>query len=65
MGSWTETFVASVVSGLAASAVPADVEPMTAYMRHQFPFLGVKALGRRRRYGRRFQRRGGQPTSTK
>ena len=45
MGSWADTFVASVGSGLAARAVPADVEPMTAYMRHQFPFLGVKAPG--------------------
>lgn len=45
MGSWADTFLASVVSGLAASAVPADIEPMTAYTRHQFPFLGVKALG--------------------
>jgi 3-methyladenine DNA glycosylase AlkD len=35
--------VASVVSGLADAAVPADVGPMEAYMRHQFPFLGVKA----------------------
>lgn len=43
MGPWAETYVASVGRGLAAAAVPADVGPMTAYMRHQFPFLGVKA----------------------
>jgi len=43
VGSWAESYVASVVSGLAAAAVAADVPPMTAYMRHQFPFLGVKA----------------------
>jgi 3-methyladenine DNA glycosylase AlkD len=43
MGSWAEAYVESVGSGLAAAAVPADVGPMTAYMRHQFPYLGVKA----------------------
>ena len=47
MGPWADTFVRSVVTGLAANAVPADIEPMTAYMRHQFPFLGVKAPGQR------------------
>ena len=43
MPSWADTFVASVVDGLRDAAVPADAGPMTAYMRHQFPFLGVKA----------------------
>jgi 3-methyladenine DNA glycosylase AlkD len=43
MASWAETYVAAVKRGLAAAAVPADAEPMAAYMRHQFPFLGVKA----------------------
>lgn len=47
MGSWARTYVESVVSALAAKAVPADVAPMTAYMRHQFPFLGVKAPGQK------------------
>ena len=47
MESWADTFVASVVSELAASAVPADIAPMTAYMRHQFLFLGVKAPGQK------------------
>jgi len=43
METWAEACVASVVDGLAAAAVPADVAPMTAYMGHQFPFLGVRA----------------------
>ncbi|HEV2069630.1 MAG TPA: DNA alkylation repair protein [Acidimicrobiales bacterium] len=43
MGSWADTFVASVVSTLASGAAPGDIQPMTAYMRHQFLFLGVKA----------------------
>lgn len=47
MGSWADTFVASVTSGLTASAVPTDIQPMSAYMRHQFPFLGVKAAGQK------------------
>ena len=41
--SWAETFEATVADGLAAAAVPADAGPMTAYMRHQFRFLGVKS----------------------
>lgn len=36
-----------MVSGLADAAVAADVGPMSAYMRHQFPFLGVKAPARK------------------
>jgi 3-methyladenine DNA glycosylase AlkD len=40
---WSRAFVPRVVDGLAAAAVPADAGPMAAYMRHQFPFLGVKA----------------------
>ena len=47
MGSWANGFVASVMSGLADAAVTADVGPMSAYMRHQFPFLGVKAPARK------------------
>ena len=43
MGAWAEAYVASVVKGLAAAAVPADAGPMAAYMRHRFPFLGVRA----------------------
>ena len=43
MGAWAETYVATVVDGLAATAVPADAGPMAAYLRHQFPFLGVRA----------------------
>ncbi len=45
MGSWADTFVDSVAMSLRSQAVPADVEPMTAYMRGQFPFLGVRAPG--------------------
>jgi 3-methyladenine DNA glycosylase AlkD len=40
---WSQAFVPAVVDGLAAVAVPADAGPMTAYMRNQFRFLGVKA----------------------
>jgi 3-methyladenine DNA glycosylase AlkD len=43
MASWAETYVAAVERELQAAAVPTDAGPMTAYMRHQFPFLGVKA----------------------
>lgn len=39
---WSEAFVPAVVDGLAAAAVAADAGPMTAYMRNQFRFLGVK-----------------------
>ncbi len=35
-----------MVSGLADAAVAADAGPMSAYMRHQFPFLGVRAPAR-------------------
>ncbi len=47
MRPWAEDFVSSVVIGLAEAAVTADAAPMSAYMRHQFPFLGVKAPARR------------------
>jgi 3-methyladenine DNA glycosylase AlkD len=47
MGSWADGWVASVVSGLADTAVAADAGPMNAYMRNQFPFLGVKAPARK------------------
>ncbi len=43
MGTWADTFVAATVDGLKAAAVPADAARMSAYMRHQFPFVGVKA----------------------
>lgn len=43
MGAWSETFVDAVVGRLADAAVPAHAGPMTAYMREQFTFLGVKA----------------------
>ena len=43
MTEWAQTFVTAAVEGLAAAAVPADAGPMAAYMRDQFPFLGVKA----------------------
>ncbi|MDP9073985.1 MAG: DNA alkylation repair protein [Actinomycetota bacterium] len=44
---WSDTFVAEVGRGLGAAAVPADIQPMTAYMRNQFSFLGVKAPGQK------------------
>jgi len=47
MSAWAETYVSAVVGGLSARAVPADIGPMTAYMRHRFPFLGVKAAGQK------------------
>jgi len=47
MGSWSDTFVASVVRGLTAGADPVDIEPMSAYMRHRFSFLGVRAPGQK------------------
>ena len=43
MSAWAQAFVPAVVDGLAAAAVPVDAGPMTAYMRNQFSFLGVKA----------------------
>ena len=43
MTTWSQAFVPAVVDGLAAAAVPAAAGPMTAYMRNQFRFLGVKA----------------------
>jgi 3-methyladenine DNA glycosylase AlkD len=47
MRTWAQGCVASVVSGLADAAVTADAAPMSAYVRHQFPFLGVKAPARK------------------
>jgi 3-methyladenine DNA glycosylase AlkD len=38
---WPETFVGAVRSGLAAQADAARAASMRAYMRDQFPFLGV------------------------
>ncbi len=39
--------VTDVRSALASVAVPDDAEPMAAYMKHLFPFLGVKTPARR------------------
>jgi 3-methyladenine DNA glycosylase AlkD len=39
--------VAEVRKALDAMAVPEDAEPMAAYMKNQFPFLGVKTPARR------------------
>ncbi|NNE94799.1 MAG: DNA alkylation repair protein, partial [Acidimicrobiales bacterium] len=39
--------VAAVREALEAVAVSADAEPMAAYMKNQFPFLGVKTPARR------------------
>jgi len=39
--------VAQVRTSLVAVAVPEDAEPMAAYMKNQFPFLGVKTPARR------------------
>ena len=43
MTAWSQAFVLAVVDGLETAAVPGDAGPMTAYMRNQFRFLGVKA----------------------
>lgn len=40
--------VAELRIALTAVAVEADAGPMAAYMKHRFPFLGVKAPARRR-----------------
>jgi 3-methyladenine DNA glycosylase AlkD len=42
------TPLAELRRALEASAVPEDAPPMAAYMRDQFPFLGVKTPARRR-----------------
>ena len=47
MRPWAETFSAAIATGLAAAAVPDDRAAMTAYMRNQFAFLGVKAPGQK------------------
>ncbi len=47
MGAWAERFVAEVEHALAVAAVPGEVEAMSAYLRGQFPFLGVRATGQR------------------
>lgn len=47
MGAWAGAFVTEVVDGLAAAADPTRAKPMRAYMRDQFPFLGVPAPGQR------------------
>jgi 3-methyladenine DNA glycosylase AlkD len=45
--SWADAFTTAVETGLAGAAVPDDIPAMTAYMRHQFQFLGVKAPGQK------------------
>jgi 3-methyladenine DNA glycosylase AlkD len=45
MESWADTFTAAVGDALVSAAVPGDAAAMKAYMRDQFPFLGVKAPG--------------------
>jgi 3-methyladenine DNA glycosylase AlkD len=47
---WAQTFTSVVSTGLAATAVPDDRAAMTAYMRNQFSFLGVKAPGQKTAY---------------
>lgn len=39
-GSWANTFTGAASARLAATAAPADIEPMSAYMRDQFSFMG-------------------------
>jgi 3-methyladenine DNA glycosylase AlkD len=43
VGAWADTFVAEVSAGLGEAADPERAGPMRAYMRDQFPFLGVPA----------------------
>lgn len=43
----TADLVAGLRAALEAAAVPGQAEPMTAYMKHQFTFLGVPAPARR------------------
>jgi 3-methyladenine DNA glycosylase AlkD len=45
VGDWAASFVSEIRIGLATAADPAQAGPMRAYMRDQFPFLGVKAPG--------------------
>ena len=40
-GPWADVAVAAVVAALEPLADPARAEPMAAYMRHQFAFLGI------------------------
>ena len=47
MERWADIYLTAIGTGLTAAAVPADVDAMTAYMRHQFQFLGVKAAALR------------------
>ena len=44
---WATTFVRVAHDELLQHAEPARVDGMTAYMRNQFPFLGVMAAGQR------------------
>lgn len=47
MGSWADTFTGAVSATLVDAAVEADIEPMAAYMRHQFAFMGVRSAGQK------------------
>lgn len=47
MTSWSTTFTAAVTAALAERADPTRAAPMAAYMRDQFPFLGVDAAGQK------------------
>jgi len=58
---WSQAFVAAVVDGLAAAAVPAAAGPMAAYMRHQFRFLGARAPAQKAVF-RAALAAGGRPT---
>lgn len=46
-GSWQDRTVASTVDALGPLADPARAVPMAAYLRDQFPFLGIGAPDRR------------------
>ena len=58
--SWAATFVRVAHDELAQHADPTRVDGMTAYMRDQFPFLGVMAAGQRAA-GRAAYRVAGKP----
>lgn len=56
-----ETYIAAIVTNLVVAAVSPTPGPMTAYMRHRFPFLGVKALAQKA-LARAAEATGGPPT---
>jgi 3-methyladenine DNA glycosylase AlkD len=51
LSSWSLRYVDAVTEGLRTAAVDGDVAAMTAYMRHQFTYLGVKAPGQKVAFG--------------